>query len=356
MTSARLTSLRNLLRSQRLDALVVSFIPHIRYLTGFTGSNAICLITESDQILVTDPRYETQVRKEVKKFRILIGNGSLLEELQSVKIFTKRIRVGFQSEHLSYAIYKNLRTLFRQTRFLPALEILDSLTSVKDDKEISAIKNATKISDRVFKKILPIVKAGVRELDIAAEISYLHKSFGAESDAFEPIVASGHNSALPHARASAKKIRKGDLLILDFGCRYDGYHSDLTRTIAVGKVTKEKRRIYETVLEAQQKAIANARSGLSGKKLDQVARNVIRKAGYDKYFKHSLGHGLGLQVHELPKISPLSKDVLCEGNVITIEPGIYIPSIGGVRIEDDVLITGNGCEVLTKAEKDLIIV
>jgi Xaa-Pro aminopeptidase len=207
----------------------------------------------------------------------------------------------------------------------------------------------------VFGKIKRLIRPGVTELDIAAEISYLHRQLGGERDAFEPIVASGRRSALPHARATGKRIKHGDLVILDFGCSVNGYHSDITRTMVVGRASGEARRMHAAVLSASDEAIKSARAGMPAKELDRVARKEITGAGMAKYFVHALGHGLGIQVHERPRISALSKDILKAGNVVTIEPGVYIPSVGGVRIEDDVLITKSGCEVLSHTSKELFV-
>jgi len=210
--------------------------------------------------------------------------------------------------------------------------------------------------DTVFKKILDSIRPGVRECDIAAEISYWHRKLGAECDAFDPIVASGKRGALPHARASEKIIRTGDMVVLDFGCQYRGYHSDLTRTIAVGKISAQMKKVYSIVLEAQRKAIDSVRSGVKARSVDAVARRHIRTCGFGRNFIHSLGHGLGIRIHESLRLSIVSKDVLQKGNVVTVEPGIYLPAYGGIRIEDDIVVRDNGCDILTTSPKELIIV
>lgn len=356
MNSRRIASLRRHLKAHRLDALIVTSIPHIRYISGFTGSNALCVFTNSYQVLITDSRYDAQVREEVKGFRLIISEDGLFPELAARKVLSGKIRVGFQDQDVSYAIYQNLQTYFPKCKFIPAADLIERIVTIKEKNEIDLIRNAVKITDLVFHRILSRLKADITELDVAAEITYLHRKMGAEGDAFDPIVASGVRSSLPHARASNKRLQHGDLVILDFGCRYQGYHSDLTRTVAVGEISKEKEKIYQTVLDAQKRAIDAARDGIPVQKLDFIARYCISKAGFAKYFKHSLGHGIGLQVHELPKISALSEDNLTTGNVVTIEPGIYIPGLGGVRIEDDIVIKEGGCEVLNNATKDLLIV
>lgn len=356
MNAQRLEAIRGTLRRLRLDALLVTFLPHVRYLTGFSGSNGLFLILPTKQFFITDGRYTTQSREEVEGCRIFIARRSLGEELKKRKLVPSRGRIGFEIQHTNVAELENLKTLFPRARFVPARMVVESLCSVKNEAEVELIRRAVSISEKVFQSILALLKPGISELDVAAEILYLHRKYGAEAEAFEPIVASGFRGALPHARASEKKIKRGEMVTLDFGCRFRGYHSDMTRTVAVGKPGPEARKIYNVVRDAQQKAVDSARSDMAAKDLDAVARKHITKAGFGRYFMHSLGHGLGLQVHEAPKVSALSKDVLQSGNVITIEPGIYVPSVGGVRIEDDVVIRNGSCEVLTTATKELIVV
>lgn len=256
---------------------------------------------------------------------------------------------------MSVASMRTLKKRFPKNRFPLTSGLIESVATVKDDSEIEHIQRAVAITDKVFKKILTVVRPGVPEKEIAAEISYWHMRYGADTDAFEPIVASGIRGALPHARASEKIIRKGELVTLDFGCRCKGYHSDLTRTIAVGKPSSKARKLYAAVLQAQERAIEAARAGMTGSELDAVSRRSLRRAKLANYFTHSLGHGLGLQVHEMPRLSRLSRDVLLAGTVVTIEPGVYLPGFGGVRIEDDVVIREGHCEVLNSSPKDLIV-
>lgn len=353
--SARLRALRAELIRSRLDALIVTHLPHVRYLSGFSGSSGICIITKTGQSFLSDGRYRVQAKEEVQGFRIIITQAKLYDAAAERALLPKKGKVGFAAQHLTVAEFRHLKKLFPQARFVSADGIVDRLTAVKHHDEISLIKQAVKITDEVFSKILNIIKPGVTELDVAAEIGYLHRTLGAEADAFEPIVASGTRGALPHARASQKKIQRGELVTIDMGCRFRGYHSDLTRTVAVGKPGSRARKVYQVVLDAQRLALDAAGSGLSCRALDAIARTYIKKKGFGKYFTHSLGHGLGLEVHELPRLSKLSSDRLSVGNVVTIEPGIYIPGFGGVRIEDDVVIHEGYAEVLNKAPKELII-
>jgi Xaa-Pro aminopeptidase len=351
----RLAALRDKIVHSRYDTLLITFLPNIHYLSGFSGSNGLCIITKNSQAFLSDGRYRTQAKEEVNGFRVIITAGSLFAAAQKKGLLQNRGAIGFEQQHVTVAELKNLKRLLPHAAFTPTSGVVERLAAVKDRHEVELIKKAVDITDAVFKKLLWILKPGIRELDVAAEISYLHRTLGAEADAFEPIVASGVRGALPHARATEKRIKKGELVTIDMGGRYRGYHSDLTRTVAVGRPTIRLKHLYEIVADAQRYAIEAAGSGISGRTLDAIARTHIRKKGYGKYFNHSLGHGLGLQVHELPRLSALSTDVLETGNVVTIEPGVYIPGVGGVRIEDDVVIRNGFCEVLNRSPKELIV-
>lgn len=353
--SARLHALRAELIHSRLDALIVTFLPHVRYLTGFSGSNGICIVTKRQQSFLSDGRYRLQAKDEVQAFRIVITQGKFFDVAVEQNLLPKKGRIGFSPQYLTVAELRNLKKLLPRARFTQANGIVERLAAVKDDNELDYIKQAAAITDKVFERLLKILKPGMAELDVAAEIGYLHRTLGAEADAFEPIVASGTRGALPHARASHKKIKNGEMVTIDMGCRFQGYHSDLTRTVAVGRPGSRARNIYQIVLDAQRLAVEAAGSGISARALDAVARTFIKKKGYGRYFSHSLGHGLGLQVHELPRLSELSTDRLVAGNVVTIEPGIYIPGFGGVRIEDDVVIREGYAEVLNRSPKELIV-
>lgn len=352
----RLRLLRAALESNRLDAFVTSFTPHLRYLTGFSGSNGLAIVTHSRLYFLTDFRYKEQIRGEVKCSRSFITSGVLAEKGGEKKLLRGCKQVGFEEEYLTFAHFQELKKSFTGVRFIPTKELVEDLASAKDRDEIAIIKKAAAITDTVYSELLDIIKPGVTELDLSAEISYLHKKHGAEKDSFEPIVVSGARGSLPHGRPSAKKIKRGEMVTLDLGCVYQGYCSDLTRTISVGKPSVQARKVYGIVLEAQQRAIDAARSGISARSLDSVARGFIRSKGFGKYFGHGLGHGIGLQIHEYPRISTRSTNTLRPGNVITIEPGIYLPGKFGVRIEDDILVRNERCEMLTKSSKSLTVV
>lgn len=356
MIRRRLKAVRVSMTTHRLQSMLVTELAHVRYLTGFSGSSGLCLITPTKQFFITDRRYESQAPQEVNGFNILIAKQKLFPLLAERKLVPTKSRIGFESQHISVEDMNSLRKLLPRRNFIPATSILENVTAIKDDKEIDLIRSAAGISDKVFDKLLTLVRPGIRECDIAAEISYWHKKYGAECDAFDPIVACGERGALPHAQASERKIRSGELVVLDFGCRYRGYHSDITRTLAIGNPSAEMKKVYRIVLDAQKKAIDAVRSGVTARSIDTIARKHIQKNGYGRYFIHSLGHGLGIHVHDPLRVSAISSAVLETGNVVTIEPGIYIPGRYGVRIEDDIVVRESGCDILTTSSKELIIV
>lgn len=354
MIRHRVTRLRTALRERRLDALFVSSLPNIRYLTGFTGSNALCVFTATRGFFLTDTRYRDQSRAEVSGVIRTVTTKTLAAAVAERGYLDGCRCVGFESHATTYQQYRALRALFPRYSFRPTADLVEDLALVKDDRELSCIRRAVAITGQVFLDMLNVIRPGSRENAVAATISYLQKMYGAERDAFETIVASGPRGALPHAHASERKMRSGEFVTLDFGCTVGGYASDLTRTVALGRVTRRMREIYNVVRDAQAAAVAAARPGMCARDLDAVARRHITAAGYGKFFSHSLGHGLGLHVHERPRVSMLSTERLRTGSVITIEPGIYIPGECGVRIEDDVVLTPTGCEVLTTAPKELL--
>jgi Xaa-Pro aminopeptidase len=305
---------------------------------------------------ITDFRYKDQSKSQVRIYEKLIAIRRSLVDLMSERGILDGIgRVGFEAEYVNYLFILTLRRKFKGVKFVPVKGFIGEISAIKTPDEIANIRKAIKISERVYEEILKIIKPGISELDISAEISYLHKKFGAEGDAFDIIVASGWRGSLPHGVASSKKIKQGELVIIDFGCIYNGYHSDITRTLGIGKLSSEAKKIYQIVLDAQLMAIENVRTGIEAGEIDSIARRYIRKNGYGRYFGHSLGHGLGIETHTLPRISPGSRYILKDGNVITIEPGIYIPEFGGVRIEDDILVKDSTYEIMTGLPKNLII-
>ena len=351
----RVRLLRGMLEKTRLDGFVTFFSPHLRYLTGYSGSNGLCIVTQSDVFFLTDFRYKEQIQQEVTCSRPVVTSGDLIEKAAAGNLLRGCKRVAVEKDYLPLGQFQELRSNFPKVRFVPTAEYVESFAAVKNDAEISLLRQAIRITDAVLAKVLKIIRPGISELDVSAEISYYHKKLGAEKDSFEPIVVSGSRASLPHGRPSSKKIKNGELVTLDLGCIYNGYCSDLTRTVAVGKAGAEERKVYDVVLKAQQLAIDSAKNGISGRELDGVARKYIRSRGYGKYFGHGLGHGIGLEIHEAPRVSARSLHTLRDGNVVTVEPGVYLPGRFGVRIEDDIVVRNGGCEVLTTAPKTLMI-
>lgn len=354
-SSVRLARVRKRMREIGLDALLVSSPANIRYLCGFSGSNGLLAVTRGGGVFLTDSRYILQSRREVRNFPRRITARGLEEELAAHDIRRTWRTVGIEAEVITYAAYRRIRSLFRHVSVVTTSGLVEEVSLVKDRGEIALLTRAAEVADRVFADIVPLVRPGRTELEIAAEISRLNARHGGERDAFDVIVASGPRGALPHARPSARCMAAGDFVTLDFGATVGGYSSDLTRTVALRRAPRKLRAAYDAVLTAQADAIAAARGGMRARDLDAVARERIASAGFGRYFVHSLGHGLGLRIHERPRVSSLSSDVLVSGSVITIEPGVYLPGIGGVRIEDDVLLNDRGCAVLTSSPRDLMI-
>jgi Xaa-Pro aminopeptidase len=353
--SNRIAALRAQLVAENLDAMVISHLPHVRYLTGYSGSNGLVFVTDREAWFFTDFRYIEQAKKEVKRAKIVTEERDIWKNLPNIKSATiPRIKIGFQSAYLTQAQYGQLRHLLPKSLAVGTMDILENLTAVKDAEEIDAIKKAVKISDRGFEKVLDVIKPGVREIDVAAELEYIMKRAGSEKPAFDTIVASGWRAALPHGIASTKKIAEGDFVTLDFGATYKGYVSDITRTVVVGKPTDRQKKVYNLVKKAQKAAVIRIKAGMTGIKADSLARKVIERAGHGKKFGHGLGHGIGLYVHEYPRLGTQSPDVLQRNMVVTVEPGVYFPGWGGVRIEDDVVVTTNGVKILNEAERTLI--
>jgi Xaa-Pro aminopeptidase len=352
----RLKKLNSLLESQNLDGLLVSSASNVTYLSGYDGTNGLVLITANyGNFFLTDFRYHQQAKQEVKNLKLVFAQRELIQDLDRFKFLKERnYKLGFEANYVTYSAVQKLKNVLPNVLLVPTENLIESVSITKDKQEIDKIKKAVRITDHTFAYILNFIKPGIRESDLAAEIEHNFRRMGADGAAFPTIVASGYRSAMPHGRASSKKIQKGELITFDMGAIYQGYVSDMTRTIILGKATPKQRKIYDLVLEAQKKAISKAKAGISGMELDKAARDIIKRAGYGKNFGHGLGHGLGLVVHSSPAINMKSNIILKPGMVITIEPGVYVPGWGGVRIEDDVLITQKGCQILNMSPKHLI--
>jgi Xaa-Pro aminopeptidase len=355
MMKNRLKKLQGTLSKENLDFLLVSVLPHVRYLSGYSGSNGMILLSPKSSVFLTDFRYKEQAKVQVRNMKAVTVERDLFSGLSDLAVLKgRRIKLGFETNHLSCQVYRRLKSLLPDCLLVPTEGIVEAQTVKKDKGELEKIKRAARITDRAFSEILDFIKPGVKELDVAAELEYRMKKHGSSAPYFDTIVASGKRGALPHGIASGKRIKKGEFVTMDFGAVFDGYTADMTRTVVVGKANKKQIRVYDLVLKAQRRAISRARSRMRACDLDKTARDLIKRAGYGKYFGHGLGHGIGLVVHDNPAVNPTSRLRLEPGMVITVEPGVYLPNWGGVRVEDDILITPRGCQNLTKSEKSLI--
>lgn len=340
------------MKKRDIEAFVIYKFVNVTYITGFTGDDSVALVTHDKAIFITDGRYTEQAQKEVKDFEVIEHKTGIKEVLKEY-IKTLGIKKLAFEESISYGQYRELKE-FLEIELIPQANLVETLRMVKDEEEIENIKKAQNITDKAFEYLLNFIKVGMTEKEVALELEYFMKKQGAEDLSFDTIVASGKRSSLPHGKASEKVIEKGDFVTIDFGCKVNGYCSDMTRTIVMGKASEKQKEIYNIVLEAQQKAIDNIRAGITSKEADLLARSVIEEKGYGQYFSHSLGHGVGLEVHEAPSLSFKKEEILKEGAIVTVEPGIYIPDFGGVRIEDMVLLKEDGVINLTKSPKYLI--
>lgn len=350
---SKLTRLRYTLSELQVDGLLITNPYNRRYISGFTGSAGVLLITMKEAMLITDFRYIEQASSEAKEFKIIKHEKQAIDEIKKQIQSMNLNRLGFESENMTYAQFESYKTSL-PVELVPTKGLVEALRLIKSEDEQSILRYAAKIADKAFEHILNYIKPGVRELDIANELEYFMRKEGASSSSFEIIVASGIRSSLPHGAASNKKISHGELVTLDFGALYNGYCSDITRTVAVGKISDQLKEIYDVVLTAQRIGVEGIKPGMKASEADALTRNYITEQGYGNYFGHSTGHGIGLEIHEGPALSPRSDVALEEGMVVTVEPGIYLPNIGGCRIEDDVVITENGNERLTLATKELI--
>lgn len=355
MPNKRIELLRKKLAAENLDALIITNMPQVRYLTGFSGSSGVLVLTPKSADFVTDFRYSDQAKAQVRGAAVTISSGDSFSTIKDQSTLTsKNLRVGFSGEFVSVSMQERMAKQLPHALLVNADAVLADLGWVKDAEEIGNIKKAAAIADVAFERILNIVRPGVTEKDLAAELEYQMLMLGSETPAFETIVASGYRSAMPHGVASSKKVEKGDFVTFDFGATVNGSVCDITRTVVVGKATERQKKIYNIVLKAQVAGCKKIRAGVPGKAVDDVCRQIITKAGFGKNFGHGTGHGIGIFIHMGPRLSQLSKDKLLPNNVVTVEPGIYISGWGGVRIEDDVIVTAKGGQVINRAEKKLL--
>jgi len=352
----RISKLQTELKQAKLDALLINTPENRRYMTGFTGTAGTVLVSQEEAILITDFRYTQQAKKQSPDYRVVEFKDSKFEKINELLKELQVETLGFEATYENYNTYLNFKEKL-DVELKPTESIVKKLRMVKSVKEIEKIKKAVEITDDAFTMIRDFLKVGVIERDVALELEFFMKRAGASDNAFDFIVASGERSALPHGVASGKRIAAGDFVTMDFGCVYDGYHSDMTRTVVVGAEPSDKHKeIYETVLKAQLESIKVIKAGMTGKEVDQIARDIITEAGFGDYFGHGLGHAVGLEIHEGPRLSPKGDTILEAGMVVTVEPGIYLPNWGGVRIEDIVVVTEDGCEILTKSPKELLVI
>ncbi|HEV2178398.1 MAG TPA: Xaa-Pro peptidase family protein [Terriglobia bacterium] len=348
--------LRARIENQKLSLLIVTNPSNIFYLTGFRGSAGVAVLGPSDARLWVDPRYTLQAREQAHGVEVIEARTSLLSVVGQWIRSRKAHRVGYDDGHLTCAEFRTLRersaSKSRGAAWERAGGINEELRVVKDASEIELIRQAGQLTAAVFEEIRPLARPGAREADLAAEIEYRLRRNGAEGVAFETIVASGARGALPHARASSKRLEAGELVIFDLGAILGGYAADMTRTMYLGTPRRRVQRLYAAVLEAERAAVEAVRAGVRASDVDAAARRALKRRDLDRYFTHSTGHGVGIEVHEQPRLGRGEKSRLEAGSVVTVEPGIYLEGFGGIRIEDTVLVGPNGAEVLTPAAKD----
>lgn len=354
-TVPRRSRLRALLRRSGVEAFLILDLKNIRYLTGFSGSDGALLAGAGKPVLLVDGRYTTQAAKEAPGSRVVLYRDKAAGIADALSAGGYG-HVGFEPSVMTVEVLGALKRKAKKVRWKPLPSELGAIRAVKDSAEIAHIRKAIRIASGALRSTLSRIRPGVCELDIAVELDYEMRRKGAEAPSFDTIIASGPNSALPHARPGRRKIRPGDFVVVDYGAVSSGYHSDETCTFAVGRAGARHKALYALVKEAHDRALEAVRPGVSCRDVDAAARTVIEKAGYGPRFSHGTGHGLGLDIHEAPRLSAVSEAVLEEGMVVTIEPGIYLPGFCGIRIEDTVLVTRDGFRVLTEFSKELLVI
>ncbi|OGU38173.1 MAG: hypothetical protein A2X61_09295 [Ignavibacteria bacterium GWB2_35_12] len=355
----RLEQIRFTMDDLKVDAVVVTYLPNIRYLTNFSGSFAVMFITHEELYFFTDDRYEEQIKTELfplPNLQTYIARD-VWKYVKQKKVLKKVVNIIFESDRVTYSDAVAIRNQLRPLKFKPGVNVVERFTIPKSPEELEFMRKACEITLKTYDKVVKKMKNGVSEIDLATEIAYQSRLLGSEGDPFDIIVTSGPRGALVHGMPSDRKIKPGDLVIFDFGCRVHGFCSDLTRTVAFQKASKEQKTLYKMLVKAKDHAIANVRPGMNGKTLDEFARGIIKKEGYGQYFQHSLGHGIGLVPHEMPTITfRLDDQIVPEGAVIAIEPGIYLPDKFGMRVEDLAQVTRTGGKPITTAPTELPVV
>lgn len=349
----KLSKVKKWLREKELDAFLISKPVHCFYLSGFTGTSGCLLVTNSPEknFLITDFRYKEQAEAQAKGYELVLWKGSLFQTLGELFRQHGLKKVGLDREEITLATYEGLKKGAAGVTFFPLQDPCVELRRIKTTEELKLLRKAIEISDKAFLHILEFIHPGLTEREIALELEFFMRRWGGTRNAFETIVASQYRAALPHGVASTRTIQVGDLVMMDFGTVYQGYHSDLTRTLVIGEPDAQQWERYKLVLKAQEAVFQEIQPGMRACEADALARSVIEEAGYGENFGHSLGHGVGLEIHEGPNLSPRDETILEPGMIVTVEPGIYIPGWGGIRIEDMVVITPGGCERLTRSPK-----
>jgi Xaa-Pro aminopeptidase len=352
----RIAALAEGITTAHMDGLLVSGSANVRYLSGFSGSSGLLFVTPRETLLITDFRYQTQAADEVGDLaRVVIEPQSLWTGLwQNLAQLSYVSVAGFESAHLVHRDFQRLLEAGSRWQWRPTMDLVEALRERKDENEVARIREAVAAAEEALDLTMTRVSVGMTELEVAGALESALRQAGTDGFPFPSIVASGPNAALPHARPTARRLEKGDFLLLDFGARVGGYCSDITRTFVIGRASAEQREVYEVVRCANERAIRAVRPGMTGRDADGVARGYIQDRGYGELFGHSLGHGIGLEVHEAPRLAKTAEGPLVEGAVVTVEPGIYRPGWGGVRIEDDVHLGAGGTQMLTHFTRELI--
>lgn len=352
MSNKRISKLRKVLQDHGLEAMLITSGINRRYLSGFTGSSGYVLVTGDDCYLLTDFRYMTQAAEQAAGVKVVEHGPKFIDTIRELLPAGENVRIGFEQEDVTFSAYTAYAEALKEAVLIPVSKAVENLRTFKDQEELAVMGRAADLADATFSHILNVIKPGMTERDVDLEMEFYMRTHGATSSSFDTIVASGERSAMPHGVASSRVIKGNEFVTFDFGALLDGYCSDVTRTIALGSPDPKLKEIYDIVLEAQLHALAHIKPGMTGRECDALARDIIVRYGYGEYFGHSTGHGLGMEVHEWPRLSKLSDEVMEPGMVVTVEPGIYLPGIGGVRIEDDIVITESGISLLTHSSKD----
>lgn len=355
----RAEQLLKLLEQKGLDSLFLNNVQNIRYISGYTGEDSYILISPKGKWFITDYRYSEQAEKECKDFEVICRNRQEVSLGQCVEQILKEhglTSMGFERDHINFGMIEDIKDNLVDVEAVPTSGLVEMLRYVKDDHEIDLMRRAAAIADQAFEKLMTVIKVGMTEAEVAIELEYYLKQFGADGIAFDTILLAGARTSMPHGIPSDKVIEKGDFITIDFGALYKGYRSDMTRTFVMGEASEEQIRLYNSVLEAQKVGVATVQAGISGKEPDDRVKAILERDNYYEYAGKGLGHGVGLNIHERPFLSQICRDQLKENCAITIEPGVYIPGFGGVRVEDTVVVTESGCEILTKTPKELLII